>query len=86
MSMFGEEITGGRAAELGIAWGAVAEDAVEPLALELAHRGGADPPLSRATIPVDAHRARPARAALAGRARDGARAADVVAAPEPPGG
>ena len=50
MSIFGEEISGRRAAELGIAWEAVAEDAVEPRALELAHRGGVDPPLSRATI------------------------------------
>ena len=50
MALFGEEITGERAAALGIAWRAVPEDEVEPLALELAGRAGADPALARATV------------------------------------
>jgi enoyl-CoA hydratase len=48
MSLFGEEIDGRRAAELGLAWEALAEDAVEPRALELARRIAHDPELARA--------------------------------------
>jgi enoyl-CoA hydratase len=48
MSVFGEEIDGRRAAELGLAWAAVPEAEVEPRALELARRVAADPELARA--------------------------------------
>lgn len=49
MSLFGEEIDGRRAAELGLAWEALPEDEVEPRAHELAQRIAADPELARAT-------------------------------------
>jgi len=49
MSLFSEEIDGRRAAELGLAWEALPEDAVEPRALELARRIADDPELARAT-------------------------------------
>jgi len=48
MSLFGEEIDGRRAAELGLAWAALPEADVEPRALELARRVAADPELARA--------------------------------------
>jgi enoyl-CoA hydratase len=47
MALFGEPIDGGRAAALGLAWAAVGDEDVEPAALELAARAGADPELSR---------------------------------------
>ncbi len=47
MSLFGEEIDGRRAAELGLAWAALPEAEVEPRALELARRAAADPELAR---------------------------------------
>lgn len=47
MAMFGEAIDGARAAELGMAWVAVADDEVEPTALALAERPAADPALAR---------------------------------------
>ncbi len=50
MSIFGEEIDGRRAAELGLAWQALPEAEVEPRALELARRVAADPELSRAAV------------------------------------
>lgn len=49
MSVFGEEVSGARAAELGLAWESVDDEAVEDRALELARRAAADPPLARAT-------------------------------------
>jgi enoyl-CoA hydratase len=48
LSLFGEPITGERAAALGLAWEAVDADEVEPRALELAHRAGREPGLARA--------------------------------------
>ncbi|MGH8989923.1 MAG: enoyl-CoA hydratase-related protein [Acidimicrobiia bacterium] len=47
MGLFGEEVSGRRAAELGFAWEAVPDDQVEDRALELAGRAAADPELSR---------------------------------------
>jgi enoyl-CoA hydratase len=49
LALFGERIDGTRAAELGLAWAAVEDDAVEPTAHELAARAGADPELARRT-------------------------------------
>ena len=50
MALFGEEINGVRAAELGLAWEAVDDAAVEDRALELAGRVAADPELARAAV------------------------------------
>jgi enoyl-CoA hydratase len=50
MALFGEEIDGSRAVELGLAWEAVDEAAVEDRALELATRVAADPALARAAV------------------------------------
>ncbi|MGY1746724.1 enoyl-CoA hydratase/isomerase family protein [Blastococcus sp. SYSU D00695] len=50
MVLFGEEINGTRAAELGLAWEALDADAVEPRARELAARVAADPELARVTV------------------------------------
>ena len=49
LGLFGEEVTGRRAADLGIAWDAVPDADVEPRAIELATRAGADPELARRT-------------------------------------
>lgn len=48
MSIFGEEIDGRRAAEIGLAWAALPEPQVEPKAMELARRVAKDPELARA--------------------------------------
>jgi enoyl-CoA hydratase len=48
LSLFGDEIDGRRAAELGLAWAALPEAQVEPRALELARRAARDPELARA--------------------------------------
>jgi enoyl-CoA hydratase len=48
LGIFGAEIDGARAVELGLAWRAEADADVEPTALELARRVAADPPLARA--------------------------------------
>lgn len=50
MSLFGEEIDGRRAVELGLAWRAVPEPEVEPLALQTARLAASDPELSRAAV------------------------------------
>jgi enoyl-CoA hydratase/carnithine racemase len=50
MALFGEEINGTRAAELGLAWEAVDDAAVEGRALEMASRVAADPELARAAV------------------------------------
>jgi enoyl-CoA hydratase len=50
MALFGEEINGSRAAELGLAWEAVDDAAVEDRALELARRVAADPELARVAV------------------------------------
>jgi enoyl-CoA hydratase len=50
MALFGEEINGRKAVELGLAWESVDEAAVEDRALELAHRVAADPALSRTAV------------------------------------
>lgn len=48
MSLFGEEIDGRRAAEIGLAWSALPADEVEAKAMELARRVAKDPELARA--------------------------------------
>jgi enoyl-CoA hydratase len=50
MGLFGQDLTGRRAAELGAAWEALPADQVEPRALELATYAGADPELARANV------------------------------------
>ena len=50
MALFGEEINGTRAVELGLAWESVDEAAVEDRALELARRVAADPELARVAV------------------------------------
>jgi enoyl-CoA hydratase len=50
MSLFGAEIDGRRAAELGIAWEAVPAGRVETRALELAAQAAADPELARQAV------------------------------------
>lgn len=50
IALFGEEIDGSRAAELGLAWEAVDAPAVEDRALELAGRVAADPELARLAV------------------------------------
>jgi len=49
LMLFGEAVTGARLAELGLAWAAVEDAEVEPTALALAARPGADPDLARRT-------------------------------------
>ena len=49
LGLFGIEIDGRRAAEIGLAWESLPEAEVEPRALELARQAGADPELARAT-------------------------------------
>lgn len=48
MSLFGEEIDGVRAAQLGLAWAAVPESEVELRAMTIARTAAADPDLARA--------------------------------------
>ncbi len=48
MSLFGQEINGRRAAEIGLAWEALPEDQVEPRAVEIAQGVARDPELARA--------------------------------------
>jgi enoyl-CoA hydratase len=48
LGLFGEELSGQRAAELGMAWASVPDAEVEGRAMELAARAGADPALARA--------------------------------------
>jgi enoyl-CoA hydratase len=50
MALFGEEIDGRRAVELGLAWESVDDAAVEDRALELARRVAADPELARVAV------------------------------------
>ncbi|HEX2075397.1 MAG TPA: enoyl-CoA hydratase-related protein [Geodermatophilus sp.] len=50
MALFGEEIDGARAVELGLAWESVDDAAVEDRALELAARAAADPELARVAV------------------------------------
>jgi enoyl-CoA hydratase/carnithine racemase len=50
MALFGEEVNGDRARELGLAWDSVDDDAVEGRALELATRVAADPALARVAV------------------------------------
>jgi enoyl-CoA hydratase/carnithine racemase len=50
MALFGEEIDGDRARELGLAWESVDDAAVEDRALELARRVAADPELARVAV------------------------------------
>ncbi len=50
MALFGEEIDGDKAVELGLAWEALDDAAVEDRAIELAGRVAADPELARAAV------------------------------------
>lgn len=50
VGMFGEEISGARARELGMAWEAVNDDQVESRSAELAQRVGRDPELARRMV------------------------------------
>ena len=50
MAIFGEEINGTKAVELGLAWESVDDVEVEKRALELAARAAADPELARVTV------------------------------------
>jgi enoyl-CoA hydratase len=50
MALFGAELNGARAVEVGLAWETVDDAAVENLALELAARVAADPELARVTV------------------------------------
>src|SRR5215203_2829913 len=50
MALFGEEINGEKAVELGLAWESVDDTTVEDRALELASRVAADPELARAAV------------------------------------
>src|SRR4051794_35532348 len=50
MALFGEELSGDRARQLGLAWDSVDNQAVEGRALELAARVAADPPLARVAV------------------------------------
>jgi enoyl-CoA hydratase/carnithine racemase len=50
MALFGEEIDGARAVELGLAWECLDDAAVEDRAIELARRVAADPELARAAV------------------------------------
>ncbi|GAC1617691.1 MAG: enoyl-CoA hydratase [Candidatus Dormibacteraceae bacterium] len=50
LGVFGVEIDGRRAAEIGLAWESLPAAEVEPRALELAHQAGADPELARHTV------------------------------------
>jgi enoyl-CoA hydratase len=47
LGLFGDEMSGRRAADLGIAWAALPDGDVEARAMELAARAGADPDLAR---------------------------------------
>jgi len=50
MGMFGEQIDGKRAVEIGMAWESLPDDQVEARARELAERASADPELSREAV------------------------------------
>ena len=50
MAIFGEPVSGARAAELGLAWAATPDGDVEPRALELARASDMDPELARLAI------------------------------------
>jgi enoyl-CoA hydratase len=50
LSLFGQEVNGQRAVELGIAWQALPMVEVEPTARELARHAGHDPELAWATV------------------------------------
>jgi enoyl-CoA hydratase len=50
MALFGEEINGNKAVELGLAWESVDDTAVEDRAIELASRVAADPELARVAV------------------------------------
>jgi enoyl-CoA hydratase len=47
LSVFGEELSGARAAQIGMAWQALPDDEVEAKALAIAARTGSDPELAR---------------------------------------
>src|SRR3954452_4843668 len=50
MALFGEEINGDRARDLGLAWESVDDSAVEDRAVDLARRVAADPALARVAV------------------------------------
>lgn len=50
MGLFGEQVNGSKAAEMGIAWKAVDDTDVDKVALDLAHRSARDPALTRRVV------------------------------------
>jgi len=50
MGIFGEEVNGSRAAEIGLAWESTDDELVESRALELAKAGSKDPGLARSAV------------------------------------
>lgn len=50
LGLFGAEISGTRAVEIGLAWEAVSDDQVEPRAIDLARIAARDPELSRRSV------------------------------------
>jgi enoyl-CoA hydratase len=65
IGLFGEAITGARAAELGLAWQAVSADEVEPRARELAVRVARSPAVARMAIASLRHELGPPAMSLA---------------------
>ena len=78
MALFGEGIDGARAAELGLAWQALDDNEVEGAAAAMAAPRRQGPRAGPPHRALDARGVGPARAAVAGGARAGARVADVV--------
>lgn len=50
LALFGDELDGRRARDLGVAWAAVPAAEVDETALRLAHQAGRDPELARAAV------------------------------------
>lgn len=50
LGLFAEELSGKRAAELGIAWKALPDDQVEDAAIEVAEKAAVDPELTRSAL------------------------------------
>ena len=86
MALFGQGIDGARAAELGLAWAAVADDRGRADRARAGRSARGRPRAGAPRGPLAAGRAGPAGAAVAGRAGHGARVADVVDAAQGPEG
>ena len=63
IALFGEEMTGDKPVEFGLAWDSVDDAAVEDRALELTARVAADPELARVAVGNSAGRSSAARSA-----------------------